>query len=349
YNEAIRETVMYILHESMGLRLPRDMVSEEVIYLFKRSGGFNNDWDIAYSVLLYLFAKLPASTRATLGELVNSNSLETMDDPERRLEYLQCQMRRKSAPLNPGVMIKDLDVELRGFARDADISGIERLEAQLRREDNEGVCKAVKRLLRYPGPVGESLLTTVFEEVFCGQGLFRSVYRVEARFHRGPGLIEGERKILSPKTLEHLASILKGGRFGIASGRPLLSARYTLGELLSSFVSEAMVFLDAVEEAEMRMGTRLKKPHPFSLTKAAEGLRPFEAALYVGDSMGDIIMVEKANRVLTRFVSAGVYRHKDLGDRVIQDFLEAEADLVLPSVNELPLALELIKEGKICG
>lgn len=349
YHEAIRGTVSRILCEATGLGLPRDLISEDVIYLFKRSGGFNNDWDLTYSILIYLFFRLLAPTRAALIELANSKSFGTMDNLEERLKHFRDHIRQGSTLQDADQFIRDLEADLRSFARDADITGIGGIENWLGGEGFMGAFGAFNSLLRYPGPVGDSLITTVFEEVFCGQEIFRAHYGGEPRFHRGPGLIEKERKILSPGTLESLASILHGGRFGIASGRPLLLAMYTMGELLSQFVKEAMVFLDTVEEAEMRTGERLKKPHPFSLIKSADGLRPFEAALYVGDSMEDIIMTEKANTVLDRFSSAGVYRYSDLEDRVIRDFLEAGADLVLPSVNELPMVLESIKEGRICG
>jgi len=90
----------------------------------------------------------------------------------------------------------------------------------------------------------------------------------------------------------------------------------------------------------------LKKPHPFSLLKAAEGFGSFGCALYVGDSMEDGIMVRKARKVDSCFLFAGVYLHTGPREVVLDAFLKSECDLVMPSVNELPIALEEVRRRK---
>jgi len=68
--------------------------------------------------------------------------------------------------------------------------------------------------LSYPGTAGESLLITVFEEIFCGPQLFREVYKQEPRLYKGRGLIENERVIMKPETFDHLIGLLEKTNFG---------------------------------------------------------------------------------------------------------------------------------------
>jgi len=198
--------------------------------------------------------------------------------------------------------------------------------------------------------VGESLLTTVYEEIFCGPQLFKDLYGQKPRFYERKGLIENERVIIQPETLKRLVSILGGANFGIASGRQRKLTEYVLKEFLGGFDLEASVFLDDIEAAEReatrskRIWANLKKPNPYSLLRSSEGLKPFRLALYVGDSMEDAMVVKEANRLDPRFLFVGVYRHSDCKEDVLKDFLKSEADIILPSVNELPELLEAIKE-----
>jgi hypothetical protein len=246
---------------------------------------------------------------------------------------------------------------LKSFAEMADPSGTDSLEKTMRKSeftsDSQDLFVTAKSLLSYPGDVTESVLMRVFEEIFCGPQLFKKMYNVEPLFYYGQGLIENEYVILHSRTLAQLARLFDKKNFGISSGRQERLARYKLGELLDNFRGEAIVFLDAIQFAKseaLKKGEsniNYYKPNPFSLLKSSAGLAPFEFALYVGDSREDVLTVQEANKVKPYFLFAGVYEYSDCKDDAIRGFIEANSEVVVPSVNELPIILEVVKEKEL--
>lgn len=342
YNRAISETVSYILEELTGLRLPENTVSKETIYLFKRSGGFNNDWDLAYAILMLILCSLPEKFQEVFEKNVNTTQGE--GDLLKRFLFIKNGIRREYNPRVLDNTITRLGETLRQLAKVCDASGIASLEGKIINLQDapktQKIYAIAKSFLSYPGGVGESILTSVFEEKFCGSRLLKEMYGQEPKFYRGRGLIENERAIIRPETLDQLAFMFGKANFGIASGRPLRLAEYVLSGLLDKFNSEALVFFEEIEAA------KLNKPNPFSLLRSSNGLKPFTYALYVGDSMEDALMVKEANKMNPHFLFAGVYGYSHCKDGVIRDFLEEDADAILPSVNELPIVLKTVKGGK---
>ena len=97
-----------------------------------------------------------------------------------------------------------------------------------------------------------------------------------------------------------------------------------------------------IDKSEINLG----KPHPFALLKCTEGLLSFRFAIYVGDSMEDAIMVERAKFNDQRYLFCGVYTYSIKEKKQISDFIERGADLIIPSVVELPTILSKIKRYK---
>jgi hypothetical protein len=64
----------------------------------------------------------------------------------------------------------------------------------------------------------------------------------------------------------------------------------------------------------------------------------------VGDSQADLVMVDKANSLGVLF--AGVYGYTSKPESVCHDFLEQGADIVAPTVNELPFLFEKLMDEK---
>jgi phosphoglycolate phosphatase-like HAD superfamily hydrolase len=161
------------------------------------------------------------------------------------------------------------------------------------------------------------------------------------------GLVEGSHLIIAPETLERLATQIGGFRFGIASGSMVATARYVLGEVLDKMNPDAQVWMDDIYSAEKKTGeNNLSKPNPFSLKAALRALEPFERALYVGDTIADLIMVKRAFEEDPKYLFAGVYRHTASDEVALKDFLNKEADIVVPTVNELPSIFEYVKGEK---
>jgi phosphoglycolate phosphatase-like HAD superfamily hydrolase len=190
---------------------------------------------------------------------------------------------------------------------------------------------------------------TLFEQLFCGTELYEETFGAKPSFDEaGRGFVEESRIIIAPETLERLAGQLGGPRFGIASGSMATPARHVLGETLDEMNPEAQVWMDDVDRAEEETGEdNLSKPNPFSLTNASRALEPFEKALYVGDTMADLIMVKRSCEEDPRYLFAGVYRHAGSDEAALKGFLDEGADVVAPSVNELPMILEYVRGEKI--
>ena len=92
-----------------------------------------------------------------------------------------------------------------------------------------------------------------------------------------------------------------------------------------------------------KRGKDLRKPNPYSLFKASMAFEPFKQVLYVGDTYADLLMTKRANEKDPRYVFAGVFWNTSKRGETKQQFLEGGADIVAPSVNELPELLEMIR------
>ncbi|MCK5403392.1 HAD family hydrolase, partial [Candidatus Bathyarchaeota archaeon] len=145
------------------------------------------------------------------------------------------------------------------------------------------------------------------------------------------------------KTLTDLPKIIGTNNFGIVSGRDFLSANHTLGKILNEYTEEALFFL---QDFKTDTFEKFKKPSPLLLLKSAYSLNPFKYAVYVGDSIEDILMVEKANKIDPRFISMGLYSTSDFKEEFISHLLEMKTDIILPSVNDISNLLSMIKEEK---
>jgi phosphoglycolate phosphatase-like HAD superfamily hydrolase len=336
YTKAIHETVAYFMRELFDVDFPATQTLMELIHTFKKSGGFNNEWDIVYSLLLHFFNKLPKRLQEKLvekGHQLTDKSLTQRFFLAKKTFQNQLQPQEHVSMLN-------LDPAF-ALARKADGTGIPSIEREFKNTpDSKDVYETTKQFLAYPGRVGESLLTTIFEEMFCGSPLFEKQYGVKPQFYLGNGLITKEKRIVSPEILDNLASQIGQYNFGIATGRPYNLTKHTLGTLLDSFDREASIFIEDVLKAERTKRNtggeiNLTKPNPFSLLRSAEGLNPFNRVAYVGDSAEDVIMVKKARRLDTRFLSVGVYSTSSFREDLISNFIELETDVILPSIKEL--------------
>ncbi len=357
YNGTISKTVAYILKSLIGYTPPERLISDRIIYLFRKSGGFNNDWNITYGILIFILCSLPEKLQHTLKRCMEI--VERQSDPSKRLFSVSKAMKRelRTIGLDEGFFNMLAD-ELEGFTESLNATGIDSVDRSLidSVEPSKSLIdfyNTVKRFLDHPGGIKKSVVTRVFEEFFCGLDLFKKIYGIKPRFHQGPGMIENERVIIESKTLDHLELIFGRKNFGISSGSTFKSAEHILGVLLGKFNSKALVFLDNILQAECEylnktgFTVNFKKPNPFSLLKAAEALNPFTFALYVGDSMEDTLMVWEARKTDPRFLFAGVYKHSYPREPFLRNFLKAGCDIILPSVNDLPVILENVRRRRV--
>ena len=344
YNYTIVKTIDYFLYNLIGINLPSDDILNKTIYLYKRSGGFNNDWDIVYSILLTLSPMLPRIFQKKFIELVNSKEF-TKRTLHNRFNYIKSAFETMK-PFSLNIKWSKIIDNLTVFAEKADAMGINTIDNELilkSESDNPSICVAMKSFLCYPGNVKKSLISRVFDEIFYGPTLFHKQHKVRPEYYIGTGLVEMEQKIITLKTLTDLSKIIGTNNFGIVSGRDFLSANHTLGKILNEYTEEALFFL---QDFKTDTFEKFKKPSPLLLLKSAYSLNPFKYAVYVGDSIEDILMVEKANKIDPRFISMGLYLTSDFKEEFISHLLEMKTDIILPSVNDISNLLSMIKEEK---
>jgi len=347
YNRAISKSAAYILEGMTGGRFPESLISDKIIHLFRRTGGFNNDWDTVYGILMFTLSKLPKEIRRCLKEQMEK--IEDEPSAFKRLMLIKEYAKEESEMrmLNEEFFADSIK-ELKDFTRLLDFTGKESVDKNLLKiygsdGDFRRFYLLLKRFIHSAEDVGKSIIATVFEESFCGASLFKETYGINPQFNNGSGLIDNERLIVQSEVLDSLISILGKNNLGIASGSRRKSAEYILGDLIKKFNPEALVFAESVEAAERLMKKDLKKPHPFSLLKAAEGFEEFNFLIYVGDSMEDAIMASEAAKINGRVLFAGVYRYTGFEEETLRIFLDYGCDMILPTVNELPLILKELR------
>ncbi|MGQ9468550.1 MAG: hypothetical protein ACUVTD_01785 [Nitrososphaerales archaeon] len=352
YLMAVKETVNYILSRLIGLKIEENLL-DNLIYLLKKSGKFNNDWAVSYVISLLTLTIIPKDIKKELKRAIDSELFKATNKPLDKLILIEKNLKDK---------IRNIDLKISEESSKKLIKLVERasksgfrffdrdilLNSSLK--DDLEILRYGKNVLSYPGNVGESLLITIFEEKFLGCKLFREIYDTDCKFHEGKGLIENENVMIERGILKKISSLIGGSKFGIASGRPFVATKYTMKELLDYFKPEARVFLEDIDEAEREARQKgeiadLSKPNPYSLMNCAKGLMPFNFALYLGDSIEDFMMVEFANKIEARYLFGGVYAHSIMKDEQRIDFIKKGADLIIPSVRELPFMLKYIKEG----
>lgn len=229
---------------------------------------------------------------------------------------------------------KELESLLFGATNKVDARGIISVERYLSTLYSRAIVEKIKRKLSYPGPVGRSIVTTVFDEVFYGEELFKQRYGIYPKYYFGDGLIDNEKVVITKGTARFLLNRFNKG-IGVVSGRSKLAFEYSLQGILSTFNKEACIFL----EDEPRKNA---KPNPYGIRKAMKRMLT-KHAIYVGDSVEDIIMVEKAKAEMGLDVEfIGVYGSSAKPMETRKALKQNGAELVLRSVNKLPNVLNKV-------
>ena len=240
---------------------------------------------------------------------------------------------------------KDVDTARKfalNVAGNATPQGLRSVEQYLTKSGHSGAVKKAKNELNYPGLVGYSMLSTVFDEFFYGKELFVKLHRIQPRFNDSKGFIDDDEVVISQETLHDLSKIFKK-KMAIVSGRARLATEYSLKKLLRSFDLDASVFLED-EEREVianNLNVRVNKPEPYALLKALKGLNA-KSAISVGDSAEDIIMSRKVGEKYP-VVFCGVYGTGIDSNAQFKMFMERDADAIIENVNLLPKLLSQLK------
>jgi phosphoglycolate phosphatase-like HAD superfamily hydrolase len=324
YDATITKVSELLLYQIIGIRLRLNSIATSLISSLRRTGGFNNDWDTTYALILFSVLALP----------------------KYMVERFSTEDSSNLSPREIKEAVERLSNIVTRFCSGNCIPAVQAVNTFIGRSISSPYKEAVEKVrkqLGYPGRPPTSRLATIFDEIYHGSLLFRKLHQARPRYYRGDGFIEQERLLLSKDDLEEMTRLL-GSRLVIATGRPYLATKYTLGELFRYFNRTASVFIG---DLDLATGSRTKreefrKPSGSSLIYMKKVLSS-SMLLYVGDSAEDCMMVEDARRVGESIIFAGVYGTNADQDEQLRYFKSVRADLVLKSVKQLPRILGMMK------
>ncbi len=212
----------------------------------------------------------------------------------------------------------------------ADDSGITCIENFLNKIDTD--ISDVKARLSYPSTDKNDLIHSTFDQLFFGPELYNKIFQRESKFSE-KGFIENDQVIVNSELIQALKKKFND-KIAIVTGRGFNAINSSLKEILNEFNVENSVFL----EDESR---DLAKPNPQSLIRAMKGLNS-KNCLYVGDSMEDMILAQKASELGFQATFCGIYGSGKLPETRKKMFIDQDVSMILESINFLPKILNLV-------
>ncbi len=212
----------------------------------------------------------------------------------------------------------------------ADETGIKSVEKYLEKL-NVNISE-IKNKLDYPNGQKLNLLYSIFDQIFYGPELYSKLFNKKSNFTE-QGLIENDMVLVKKEMLEILQKKFEN-KIAIVTGRGFESIRYSLKELLDEFNVDCSIFL----EDEPR---ELAKPNPDSLIQVIKKLN-LTHSIFVGDSMEDFIMAQKATEMGNKTTFCGIIGSSKYPEEKKKLFEEKNASLILNSIDLLPKALNLV-------
>lgn len=323
YNLSIRLTTIILLDRLAGLKISLGPELEDVLKAVRMTGGFNNDWDTTSALIQTIYAWSP-ERREQLSEDVERVDVE---------EFME---RAEAEATSPGFVAKSLEwlgETMRGFGGFADLRAVERLidSEALRLGSLPGV-RLLRLTLGYPGGFGESLLATIFDEIFLGAEGVREKYGVEPRYAVSEGTLKNERLLVSEETVRRLSDLTQRG-LALVTGRGRWETERTMKPLLRYLNLDASIYT-------ADLGPEYEKPSPKPLIESAR-LLGAESIIYVGNSMEDLLTAQAASKEGIDAAFVAVASEED----VAQQFISRGADAVLRDVNLLPDLIELSRRS----
>ena len=351
YDRAVIESVRLVIEGAFGMELPDTALGSEPIYLLRKTGGFNNDLDAAWIMALWLFAGAEELAVRELGERLERVLGSRPKGPRELWDAVVAEAPRGSYPrrilrMNPvplEVLLERAPRTGRSHATRDDVESVVRVVAQ-----DRGIFREYELFKEFLGTgrtYGRDLLETVFDDLYYGSEVVRSLFGSGPHFDFGRGLYANEVPVVDGATLVRLEELIGSGRMGIVTGRDSVTTWMVLGDLKAFFREGACVFI----ADELRRGgpETLMKPSPYGLLKSAAALGPRSSPLYVGNSAEDLHSSRYAESYGLRTLFAAVVGLHPDPEAAAVDFAARGADLVVEDVKQLVDVLEALRRRSI--
>ena len=190
----------------------------------------------------------------------------------------------------------------------------------------------IKSKLDYENSRKESYIHRIFNQLFYGPSLYEEIFNEKSKFSQS-ALIDLDKIILDENLISKLQTRF-GKKITTVTGRGIFAFSYSMKNFLNNFDMQHSVFL---EDRPLEMA----KPNPKSLIESISAIDS-KCSLYIGDSMEDLMMVEKCKESGYDVTFCGIYGTSDEPESKYELFQKNKAPLILQSIQELPKALNLV-------
>ena len=190
----------------------------------------------------------------------------------------------------------------------------------------------IKSKLDYENSRKVSYIHQIFNQLFYGPTLYEKIFNEKSQFTERP-LIDLDNIILDDDLMSKLKNRF-GTKISTVTGRGNFAFSYSMKNFLDNFDVKNSVFL---EDRPLK----LAKPNPESLIESISGINS-KCSLYIGDSMEDLMMVEKCKERGFDVSFCAIYGSSDEPELKYELFQKNNASFILKSIQELPKALNLV-------
>ena len=189
-----------------------------------------------------------------------------------------------------------------------------------------------KSKLDYENSRKVSYIHKIFNQLFYGPKLYEEIFNERSQFSQKP-LIDLDSVVLDTDLMSKLKSRFDS-KIATVTGRGKFAFSYSMKNFLDDFDMENSVFL---EDRPLN----LAKPNPESLIESISKINS-KCSLYIGDSMEDLLMVQKCQELGHDVSFCGIYGSSDEPKLKYELFQKNNAPFILDSIQELPKALNLV-------
>ena len=346
YRQTIRNVVDHYFLELLGLNGEKGKLATlRDIQKFKDTGMYNNDWNLSYALISYyinlILRKL--EQKSVLQNFTKQFGCIQFSDVQSFIQnlkpvgdFLKCYKISGTELAN---LKDDNIVGLDLFLAQASLEKQKPIETSLVGVDPE-VVEDKERLVKMLMPYDlekPDLLKRLFEETYLGKELFKKIYGSLSLFNFDASLLDIEEFIPTKKTLNLLRS--QFGAFGIYSGRPRPQGMYLLEKYgyTGYFDEKQSVFLGDLLKSRAEMEKLGKPDSTLFIELIKKTVDPGTKVAYVGDSIADAIIVEKAKaKGIENLFFVGVVSSSEDSNKLFTEYTKHGADAVVTDVNDIP-------------